>query len=245
MLRSTHLSLFVTKNDLDMAQKAAELIEEQCNASLAARSLFNLAISGGKTPTPLFRLLSSHEWAKRIDWERTAVYWVDERCELPDSPKSHYGIARSELLSRVPVTRFYRIKGESHPEKGAEDYENLLREHFCLGKGEMPRFDCVVLGLGDDGHTASIFPGQSAVEEKTRMVVDQYIHSRKSSRITMTFPVLNNARCCIFMATGKEKYPILTTALNLMAEPTLPAQMVRPIEGKLCWVIDEAAYKGA
>ncbi|MDR1242383.1 MAG: 6-phosphogluconolactonase [Deltaproteobacteria bacterium] len=245
MVRSTHLSLLVTKSDLDMAQKAAELIEEQCNEALATRSLFNLAISGGKTPLSLFRLLSSPEWEKRIYWERTALYWVDERCELPDSPKSHYGIARRELLSRVPLTRFYRIKGEAHPEEAAEAYERLLRDHFCLGRGEAPRFDCIVLGLGNDGHTASIFPGQSAVEEKSRLVVDQYIHSMKSSRVTMTFPVFNNARCCIFMASGKEKHPVLSTALNLMAEPTLPAQMVRPIEGKLCWIIDEAAYKGA
>jgi 6-phosphogluconolactonase len=244
MLRSTHLSLLVTKNDLEMAQKAAELIEEQCAEALATRSLFNLAISGGRTPRSLFRLLSSHEWEKRVNWERTALYWVDERCEPTDSPKSHYGIARAELLSRVPLTRFYRIKGEAHPEEAAEAYERLLREHFCLGEGEVPRFDCIVLGLGNDGRTASIFPGHSAMEEKDRLVVDQYIHSMKSSRVTMTFPVLNNSRCCIFMASGKEKHPILSTALNLMAEPTLPAQMVRPVKGRLCWIIDEAAYKG-
>jgi 6-phosphogluconolactonase len=244
MLRSTHLSLLVTNNDVEMSEKAAELIAEQCKAALDARGVFNLAISGGRTPRLLFRLLSSHEWESRIDWERTVLYWVDERCEPVDSPKSHYGIARAEFLTRVPLTRFYRIKGEIHPEKAAEAYEQLLLDHFCLDKGEVPRFDCIVLGLGNDGHTASIFPGQSAVEEKSRLVVDQYIHSMKSSRITMTFPVFNNARCCILMASGKEKHPILTTALNLMAEPTLPAQMVRPTEGKLCWIIDEAAYKG-
>lgn len=244
MIRATHLSLLVTEDPLDMAKQAAEIIEEQCKKALTRRSIFNLAISGGKTPLALFRLLSSPEWAGRIDWERTAMYWVDERCVGPDSPESNYRLARQELLSRVPITRFYRMKGEDNPVKAAEAYEALLKDHFCLIPGEFPRFDCILLGVGDDGHTGSLFPNESAVYETERLVVDQYIRNIKSSRITMTFPVLNNARCCIFMANGKEKNHVLSTALNLMAEPVLPAQMVRPINGGLVWIIDEAAYTG-
>lgn len=244
MIRATHLSLLVTEDPLDMAKQAAEIIEEQCKKALARRSIFNLAISGGKTPLALFRLLSSPEWAGRIDWERTAMYWVDEHCVGPDSPESNYRLARQELLSRVPITRFYRMKGEDNPVKAAEAYEAMLKDHFCLIPGEFPRFDCILLGVGDDGHTGSLFPNESAVYETERLVVDQYIRSIKSSRITMTFPVLNNARCCIFMANGKEKNYVLKTALDLMADPALPAQMVRPTNGGLVWIIDEAAYTG-
>ena len=245
MIRATHLSLLVTENELDMAVQAAELIEQQCKEALAKRSIFNLAVSGGKTPVTLFRLLSSPEWVSRIDWERTAMYWVDEHNVAPDDPKSNYSRTRNELISRVPLTRYYRIKGEQDPVKAAEDYENLLRDHFCLIPGEPPRFDCILLGVNKDGRTGSIFPGSAAdVLETDRMVMDQYVHEIKSSRITMTFPVLNNARCCIFLASGKEKHHILNSALNLMAEPVLPAQKVRPTNGKLCWIIDEAAYQG-
>jgi 6-phosphogluconolactonase len=227
-----------------MAQAAAELIAEQCAQAISKRGIFNLAVSGGKTPLELFRLLSSHEWAGRIDWEHTALYWVDEHNVAPDNPKSNYSRTRNELLSHVPITRYYRIKGEEDPIKAAEDYERLLKEHFSLAPGEAPRFDCIILGVAADGRTGSIFPGYNAASEDERLVVDQYIMSLKSSRITMTFRVINNARCCVFLASGKEKHPILSTALNLMAEPTLPAQMVRPHKGRLCWIIDEAAYKG-
>lgn len=244
MIRATYLSLFVTEDPLDMARQAAEIIEAQCKEALSRRSIFNLAVSGGKTPLSLFRLLSSPEWVKRIDWERTAIYWVDEHCVGPEHADSNYRLARQELLSRVPITRFYRIKGEDNPVKAAETYELLLKDHFCLIPGEFPRFDCILLGVGDDGHTASLFPEESAVYETERLIVDQYIRSLKSSRVTMTFPVLNNARCCIFMANGKEKNHVLKTALNLMADPALPAQMVRPINGSLVWIIDEAAYSG-
>ncbi len=244
MIRATYLSLLVAEDPLEMAQLAAEMIEEQCRDALKRRSIFNLAISGGRTPIPLFRLLSSPEWVNRIDWERTAVYFVDERCVGPDHPDSNYRMARAELLSRVPLTRFYRMKGEDDPVHAAQSYEALLKDHFCLIPGEFPRFDCILLGVGDDGHTGSLFPGAGTVQETDSLVVDQYIHSIKSSRITITLPVMNNARCCIFMANGKEKHHVLSTSLNMMAEPTLPAQMVRPINGKLCWIIDNAAYTG-
>lgn len=244
MIRSTHLSLLVTESPRAMALKAAEHIESRCKEALGKRGHFTLAISGGKTPIELFRLLSTPEWVKRIAWEKTSLYWVDEHCVPTDSPESNYGMARAELLGHIPLTRFYRIKGEDDPVQAADQYERFLREHFELAEGEFPRFDCILLGVGDDGHIGSIFPGYTAATEKKRLVVDQYLHSLKSSRVTMTLPVLNNSRSCIFMASGKEKHPILSISLNLMSDPTLPAQMVRPSKGQLCWIIDEAAYRG-
>ncbi len=244
MLRTTHLSLYVTKDPLEMAEQAALIIESQFQKAVSRKKSFTLALSGGKTPIALFRLLASAEWARRIAWEQTEVYWVDERCVGPDHPDSNYRVARDELLSRVSATRFYRMKGEENPAEAADSYELMLKDHFCLIPGEMPRFDCIVLGVGEDGHTASLFPGAAALEEQSRLVVDQYLRETNSSRLTMTLPVLNNSRCCIFIASGKSKHHVLDTALNLMAEPVLPAQMVRPHNGQLCWFIDEEAYRG-
>lgn len=244
MLRATHLSLLVAQDAQEMAVLAAELLEEQAAAALRRGPLFTLAVSGGRTPIELFRLLASPKWRERVNWERTALYWVDERCSGPEQAGSHYGLARAELISRVPLTRFYRMKGEDEPVRAAQAYENLLREHFNLAEGEFPRFDCVLLGVGADGRTGSLYPGAEALREQTRLVTDHYLRESKASRLTLTLPVLNNARCCIFLAGGREKKHVLSTALNLMAEPCLPAQMVRPTGGKLCWIIDEAAYTG-
>ena len=227
-----------------MAEEAAGIIAAQCAEAIAKRNLFTIALSGGQTPVPLFRLLSQPKWAKAIDWSKTVVYWVDERCVPLDSEYSHYRLARTELLSHVEATRFYRMKGEDIPEKAAKAYAKLLADHFCLMPGELPRFDCILLGVGADGHTASLYSGDPALMDRDHLILDVYNPKQDIARLTMTLPVLNNARCCIFLASGRSKNHILSTALNLMAAPVLPAQMVRPHNGKLCWVIDNNAYQG-
>ncbi len=243
-MQTTHLSLYVTQDVQAMAEEAAKIIAEQAKEAIAKRGVFSIALSGGKTPHPLFRLLASPEWSKVIDWTKTSIYWVDERCVSLESDRSNYRAARLELLSRVEATRIYRMKGEETPELAAKAYEALLRDHFCLITDELPRFDCIILGVGADGHTASLFPGDSVLGDTERLVADVYPTDRKEGRLTLTLPVLNNARCCIFLASGREKNHVLSTALNLMAAPMLPAQMVRPHNGKLCWIIDEMAYQG-
>ena len=243
-MSTTHLSLYVTADENAMAQEAAGIIAAQCKEAIAKRGVFTIAFSGGKTPVPLFRLLAEPVWAKAVDWSKTVVYWVDERCVSPDDEFSHYRIARDELLSKVEATRFYRMKGEDHPEEAAKAYSRLLADHFCLIPGEFPRFDCVLLGVGTDGHTASLFSGDPALSNTTDIVADVFNPKQKMPRLTLTLPVLNNARCCIFLASGRVKNHILSTALNLMAAPVLPAQMVRPHNGKLCWIIDNTAYQG-
>ena len=173
-----------------------------------------------------------------------SIFWVDERCVGPEHANSNYGLARKELLSYVPATHFYRMRGEEDPVEAAAKYENQLRTEFDLGPQEMPRFDFVLLGMGEDGHTGSIFPNSPALAEKKRLVIDQYVPERKADRLTLTLPVINNARCCMFLVTGAEKHAVLSRALNLLAPPTLPAQMVRPGFGDLVWVVDEAAATG-
>ena len=136
------------------------------------------------------------------------------------------------------------MRGEEDPVEAAVKYEKQLRTEFDLGPQDMPRFDFVLLGMGEDGHTGSIFPNSPALAEKKRLVIDQYVPERKADRLTLTLPVINNARCCMFLVTGAEKHTVLSRALDLLAPPTLPAQMVRPGFGDLVWVVDEAAATG-
>lgn len=244
MARSIHLALHIHKDPPAMAERVAHLLAEMCEEAIAERGVFTLALSGGRTPIPLFNLLSEADWAERLPWEKIVLYWGDEYCVSPEDPRSNYGIARDELLTHVPVTRYYRMKGEGDPVESGLAYEKLIKEHFNLKEGEFPRFDCILLGLGDDGHTASLFPKEYAIKEKERIVIDQYVRSRQADRLTLTLPVLNNARCCLFMVTGKEKHHALTRTLNLLEKPELPAQMVRPTSGDLIWVVDEEAALG-
>lgn len=243
-MSTTHLSLYVTADERAMAEEAAAIIAAACAEAIARRGVFNIALSGGRTPTVLFNTLSQPRWSKAIDWSKTVVYWADERCVPPENEESNYRLARAELLSKVEATRFYRMKGEDQPEQAAKAYAKLLSDHFCLIPGEFPRFDCIMLGVGTDGHTASLFSGDPALSNNEDIVADVYQPQLKNPRLTLTLPVLNNSRCCVFMASGRVKNHILSTALNLMAAPVLPAQMVRPHNGKLCWIIDNNAYQG-
>lgn len=242
--RSIHLSVHIHKDPKAMAERAAHIFSELCEQAIAERGIFTVALSGGATPVPLFRLLAGPDWAEHLPWNKIALYWVDERCIGPEHPESNYGMARRELLSHVPATLFYRMKGEDNPEDAAKNYEEQLRERFNISGNELPRFDFMLLGMGDDGHTGSIFPGSPALVEKKRLVIDQYVPERNADRLTLTLPVINNSRCCMFMVTGKEKHAVLATALDMLAKPTLPAQLVRPTFGDLIWIVDEAAAMG-
>jgi 6-phosphogluconolactonase len=242
--RSIHLTLHIHKDAAAMAERAAHLFAGHCEEAIAERGLFTVALSGGHSPIPLFRLLAGRDWAERLPWEKIHLYWVDERCVGPEHADSNYGVARRELLAQVSATHYYRMKGEDTPELAAHSYEALLRDHFRLEPGEFPRFDFVLLGMGDDGHTGSLFSNSPGLFEKKRLVVDQYVPELKVDRITLTLPVLNNSRCCLFLVNGAEKHEVLAKALDLLAKPSLPAQMVRPGFGDLIWIVDEQAALG-
>lgn len=242
--RSIHLTVHIHKDPAAMAERAAHIIAAVCEEAIADRGVFRIALSGGQTPSPLFQLLSGKDWAERLPWDKIIFFWVDERCVSPENPDSNYNLARRELLSHVPATHFFRMRGEEDPVQAAIRYEEQIRSEFGLAPQELPRFDFILLGMGEDGHTGSIFPNSPAMEEKKRLVIDQYVPERKADRLTLTLPVLNNARCCMFLVTGEEKHEVLSQALNLLDEPTLPAQKVRPTFGDLIWVVDEAAALG-
>lgn len=242
--RSIHLSVHIHKDPAAMAERAAHIFAASCEEAIAERGIFRVALSGGRTPVHLFRLLSRPDWVERLPWEQISLFWVDERCVEPDHADSNFGMARKELLANVPATHFFRMKGEDDPEEAARNYEKLLRREFELRPGELPRFDLMLMGMGEDGHTASIFPDSPLLAEKERLVSDVYVPKLKSDRLTLTLPVINNSRCCMFMVTGADKHELLEKVLNVLMEPELPAQMVRPPIGDLIWIMDEAAARG-
>ena len=242
--RSIHLSVHIHKDPAAMAERAAHILAAACEEAVAERGVFKIALSGGQTPIPLFSLLAASDWADRLPWDKMTFFWVDERCVGPEHPESNYGLARRELLSHVPAMHFFRMRGEADPVEAAVKYEQQIRNDFNLGPQELPRFDFMLLGMGEDGHTGSIFPNSPALAEKKRLVIDQYVPERKADRLTLTLPVINNARCCMFLVTGAEKHDVLSRALNLLAEAPRPPQMVRPSIGDLIWVVDEAAATG-
>ncbi|MBQ7607293.1 MAG: 6-phosphogluconolactonase [Desulfovibrionaceae bacterium] len=244
LVRSIHLSLHIHKDPSAMAERAAHILTAACEEAIEERGVFRIALSGGVTPIPLFRLLAAHDWSDRLPWDKMSFFFVDERCVDPEHPDSNYGLARRELLSKVPATHFYRMRGEIDPVEAAVKYEQQIRQEFGINHTAFPRFDFIILGMGADGHTGSIFPNSPALAEKKRLVIDQYVAERAADRITMTLPVINNARCCLFLVTGKEKHHVLSRALNLLDEPTLPAQHVHPTVGELIWIVDEAAALG-
>ena len=157
-LDGLHLETYVRADADGVASCAAGLLAARCAEAVSRRGVFTLALSGGSTPLTLFRLLRTEAWAARVDWAHTRVFWVDERCVAPDHPASNYGAANQELLAHVPAAEIYPMDGEIDPDESAVAYEELLRQHVPAEEG-MPRLDCALLGMGDDGHTASLFPG--------------------------------------------------------------------------------------
>lgn len=238
-----------TRPDMDgVAECAAGLLAARCAEAVAKRGVFTLALSGGSTPLALFRLLRTDAWKARIDWAHTRVFWVDERCVAPDDPASNYGVANRELLAHVPAAEIYPMDGEIDPGESAVAYEEVLREHVPAEEGG-PRLDCALLGMGDDGHIASLFPRSPLLEPDalgsgrlTGAAVARHLEPRpESRRITLSLPMINASRCCLFLATGEGKRTRLRQALDVLAPAELPVQRVRPEDGELIWVADGAA----
>ena len=225
-------------NTLDVAaEAAAEEIATFAERCVARTGWFVMALSGGRTPSVLFRLLAKPPYADRIVWDRCDVFWSDERCVPPRDPESNYRMAHDLLLDRVPVPprNVHRIKGELPPSEAADRYEETLRRVLgARDAGEAPAelFDLVLLGMGVDGHTASLFPGNDALGEKTRWVVDVTAPPgiAPAARVTMTLPVLNAAERVLFLTAGEDKAVLLDRIRNdPEAARSIPAAMVRGV----------------
>lgn len=230
-----------------LARAAADQWVALAAASMAARGQFSVALSGGSTPRALYSLLATSEFAARVDWSRLNVFWGDERCVPPDHPESNYRMARQALLDHVPVplSNIHRIPCELEPQQAAAAYEQTLRAWFAgrqIVEGAPPRFDLILLGMGEDGHTASLFPGAAALGERTRWVVAYNVISLGAWRVTLTPVVVNAAAHVMFLVSGANKAEKLRQVLTGPYRPDkLPAQIVRPTRGRLIWLADAAA----
>jgi 6-phosphogluconolactonase len=221
---------------------AAAAAEEFVRAAAGSIGAFRVALSGGNTPKALYELLAepAAPFRRRIPWDRLHVFWSDERGVPPDHPDSNYRMAREALLSRVPVPprRVHRIEGElPDSAEAARRYAAVLAREF----GGPPVFDWIFLGLGADCHTASLFPGLSAVLETEKTVAAAWVDALKSRRVTLTLPVLNSAKRVVFLVAGADKATAARAVLKGKPSPARPASLVAPVSGEVLWLLDQAA----
>jgi 6-phosphogluconolactonase len=229
-----------------VARAAARYFVECAWKSIGQGGRFNVSLSGGRTPEALFRQLASPEFRGQVDWGRVEAFWGDERAVPPESPESNYGVARRELLIRVPIpsTNVHRMEAEKpNIGRAAQDYEDLLREKLPLDSRGFPRFDLIFLGIGPEGHTASLFPGLRGIRETSRWVSTPMVPKIGSRRMTLTLPVLNAAYHAMFLVAGAEKAEILYKVLARTSDPPLPAQLVTLPDGQRTILCDEASAK--
>ena len=246
MIKKPEIRSYSSLSELSLA--AAEFVAELAEARIKERGVFTFVLSGGTTPRLLYEKLSREPYASRLDWQHTHLFWGDERCVPSDSPDSNYSLALQTLISKVdvPPSNIHRIPtATGTPEAVAEEYETTLRKFFQPSAASdpstyFPSFDLFLLGMGADGHTASLFPGDKALEERTSWVVavEGSSASPPVPRITLTFPVINEAKCLLFLVSGPNKLKVLQEILNSPHTAIYPAAQVQPL-GKLLWFIDE------
>ncbi len=221
---------------------AAEEFLRLAKVTIQGSGRFTVALSGGSTPKGLNSLLATRT---DVPWDKIRFFFGDERHVPPDSPESNFRMANESLFSRVPIPKknIFRVPAEiPDADTAAQSYEQTLRQYFQLEDDALPRFDLILLGMGPDGHAASLFPGTAALHEDERLVTANWVEKFKTWRITLTYPVLNNAAEVLFMTVGAEKQEALVQVLQGKLDPeTYPAQRIRPTNGNLLWLVDEAA----
>ena len=229
---------------LEVARAAARLFVDLAWQAIARSEHFFVALSGGSTPQLLFQFLASNEFRGQVDWAKVHIFWGDERAVPPASPNSNYGVARRELLVRVPIpeANVHRMQAEKpNIGRAAHEYEEVLRKYLELDEHGFPRFNLIFLGIGEDGHTASLFPGPRVARQTSRWVSTPLVAKLNARRMTLTLPVLDAAEYVVFLVVGAEKAETLRAVLEGKADPPLPAQMVRPRRGQRLFLVDEAA----
>ena len=246
MARLVTVTYQVWPTAAEMALASARLFAETVEQAVAKRGVARVAISGGSTPKSTFKLLAdpAGPFAASVPWGKLQLFWVDERCVGPDDPESNYGVARELLLSKVPIAaeNVFRMEGELNPEVAASRYESTLRNVLKLEGAETPAFDLVTLGMGPDGHTASLFPNTEGLNELGRLVIANHVPQKDVWRISLTWPVINHAAEVVFEVEGPGKTDVLAEVLTGPRDPErLPSQLIRPANGKLLFLLDEAA----
>lgn len=225
-----------------LSRHAANLFIEQANRAILERNRYLVALNGGSTPTRLFQLLAS-KYGDQVDWSKIHIFWGDERCVPPTDEGSNYRQAYDLLLSKVsiPESNIHRVQGELDPVAASNEYTKTLKR-FAEPPLEFPRFDLVYLGMGEDGHTASLFPDSPVEVGEPVIAVTANYQDRPANRVTLTQLVINQARMVVFMATGEKKADTLAQVLSDRYNPAqYPAQRIDPEDGQLIWLVDESA----
>lgn len=224
-----------------LSHAAAGLFRALADTAVAERGRFAAALSGGSAPQGLYTILANEPHAGRIDWDRVHLFWADERCVPADHGDSNYRLVQELLLSRVPIPdeNVHRVRGEDGAEQAAAAYERDLKAYF--GDEDWPAFDLVILGAGEDGHTASLFPGSFQAREDNRLAAPVYPGAHMRDRVTLTLPVLNHARNVLFLVSGQSKQRMVRSIVQEGNPGSLPAGLVRPSTGVCTWFLDEDA----
>jgi 6-phosphogluconolactonase len=247
MAKTLRLEYNVVRDAQALAAEAAERFTQVAEKAVAERGRARIAISGGSTPKAAFQLLAdaTQPWRARMPWDKLDLFWVDERSVPPDNADSNYRMTREAMLDHVPLKpeQVHRMEGELEPQMAAARYESLLRDSFRLEGAESPRFDLVQLGMGPDGHTASLFPHTEALHEMGRLVTANHVETVKDSwRITLTWPVINHATSVFFLIGGADKAELVQQVFAGPRDPErLPSQLIWPSSGILTLVLDQAA----
>jgi len=234
----------VCQDVVELSRQSAQCFSHLARQSVEVSGCFTVALSGGSTPKHLYSLLASPGYKERVPWKSVHLFWGDERCVPPDHAGSNFRMVQESLLSKIdiPPENIHRMAGEREPQAAAAEYEKNLQEFFGLENAALPRFDLILLGIGEDGHTASLFPGSDALSETKRLVAAPYVEKLNSYRLTLTLPVLNNGAEVWFLVTGNGKAEAVKEVFSGSSD--LPAAKVQPIDGKLTWFITEDAAAG-
>ena len=241
----SNFEIRIVEDPKELAQVAANEFKRLANDAVESKGSFNVALSGGSTPKAMFDLLSTDPYRATIPWFETHFFWGDERHVSPDDADSNYRMTKEHLLSKIPILleNIHRVKAEdTDAQLVAARYEQHLRKHFNLSQSEIPQFDLVFLGMGDDGHTASLFPGTDVVHDSENLVAAPWVEKFDSHRITFTPRVINNADRIIFLVKGEDKADALVQVLEGEKNIDLyPAQVINPTHGTVFWLCDRAA----
>lgn len=238
MQEYSNIEVFETEEALNKGM--AELIIAKAAKAIALRNRFVLCLSGGNTPQKLYKLLATELYRTQIDWQKTFVFWGDERCVPATDSRNNAYMAKTTLLNKVdiPSANIYAIESELAPDNAAHAYELKLYDFF---KNSSPRFDLILLGLGEDGHTASLLPNTPALNETHRLATEVYHEQQKTFRVTLTLPAINAGRIIVFFISGSGKAAILKTLIQHSGTDTIPAQLVQPVSGQVLIYTDSKA----
>jgi 6-phosphogluconolactonase len=242
----TTVTYFISPTAEAVAEDAAALFASSAEAAVKSRGIARIAISGGSTPKRMFTILAdpAKPYAAQTPWDKLELFWVDERCVPPTHPDSNFKMTKEALLDHVPLpaARIHRMEGELDPAEASARYESDIRNTFKLEGAETPTFDLILLGMGDDGHTASLFPHTAALHETALIVTPNHVPQKDTWRITLTKPVINQGREVAFLIEGAAKAEILAKVLLGPYDPeTTPSQLIRPASGRVSFLLDSAA----